>query len=296
MSSGPTFKWPLSAEKPEMPEPQMPERRSVEAVQSMARIAGPGAPATIRRIVLTGFMGAGKTTVGNLLATRLAWSFVDADERIEAAAGATIAQLFMDRGEPWFRQLEHETIRQLMNAPSLVLALGGGAIEDERTLNLLLSSSGTQLIHLEASLETVLQRCRRALEFLFLPTFSHASLPVARHLWCNRRPRRVHAHRVSCRERPALRDHLARAHTLRNHDEANILAHVMLASEIICDDRWPRDVRASGDQPDGCVPTWSGRSTSIPRRYAISPTQAPIHLPQVLFCKYASNAMSLHRS
>jgi len=159
MSSGPTFKWPLSAEKPEMPEPQMPERRSVEAVQSMARIAGPGAPATIRRIVLTGFMGAGKTTVGNLLATRLAWSFVDADERIEAAAGTTIAQLFIDRGEPWFRQLEHETIRQLMNAPSLVLALGGGAIEDERTLNLLLSSSGTQLIHLEASLETVLQRC-----------------------------------------------------------------------------------------------------------------------------------------
>jgi shikimate kinase len=147
-----------------MPEPPPPERRPAEAVQSMAQtlaqIARPRVPAMVRRIVLTGFMGAGKTTVGNLLATRLAWGFVDADERIEAAAGATIARLFIDRGEPWFRQFEHETIRQLLNAPSLVLALGGGAIEDERTLNLLLSSKGTQLVHLEASLETVLERCR----------------------------------------------------------------------------------------------------------------------------------------
>lgn len=113
----------------------------------------------IDRIVLTGFMGAGKTTVGNLLAARLGWRFVDADETIEAEAGATIAQLFIDRGEPWFRQLEHETIRQLLDAQSLVLALGGGAIEDDRTLRLLLASEGTRLVHLEASLATVLERC-----------------------------------------------------------------------------------------------------------------------------------------
>jgi shikimate kinase len=114
----------------------------------------------IDRIVLTGFMGAGKTTVGNLLAARLAWRFADADETIEAAAGTTIAQLFFERGEPWFRQLEHETIRQLLEVESLVLALGGGAIEDDRTLRLLLSAQGTRLVHLEASLETVLERCR----------------------------------------------------------------------------------------------------------------------------------------
>jgi shikimate kinase len=128
-----------------MPEPPLAERRTSE---------------TVRRIVLTGFMGAGKTTVGNLLAARLAWRFVDVDERIEAATAATIAQLFAERGEPWFRQLEHETICELLDSESLVLALGGGAIEDERTRCLILSWDGTQLVHLEVSLETVLERCR----------------------------------------------------------------------------------------------------------------------------------------
>jgi len=117
-------------------------------------------PTRIERIVLTGFMGAGKTTVGNLLGKRLGWQFIDVDVQIEETTGASIAQLFADRGEPWFRQLEHETIRQLLESDSLVLALGGGAIEDERTRSLLLSLAGTQLIHLEASLQTILDRCR----------------------------------------------------------------------------------------------------------------------------------------
>jgi shikimate kinase len=135
-----------------MPEPQIPNTVQV--------IGQSTSPAEIRRIVLTGFMGAGKTTVGNLLARRLAWSFVDVDEKIEAGARATIAQLFAERGEPWFRQLEHETIRELLNSESLVLALGGGAIEDEHTRSLMLNSEGTWLVHLEASLETVLNRCQ----------------------------------------------------------------------------------------------------------------------------------------
>ena len=112
------------------------------------------------RIVLTGFMGAGKTTVGNLLARRLGYRFVDADAEIEAGTGATIAELFQEHGEPWFRELEHQTIRRLLHSESLVLALGGGAIEDERTRNLLLNLELTSLVHLEASIETVLRRCR----------------------------------------------------------------------------------------------------------------------------------------
>jgi shikimate kinase len=113
-----------------------------------------------QRIVLTGFMGAGKTTVGRLLAKRLGWRFLDVDMEIETATGATIAQLFQERGEPWFRQLEHETIRGLLTADSVVLALGGGAIEDARTRKLLVSSDETRLIHLEVTLETVLLRCQ----------------------------------------------------------------------------------------------------------------------------------------
>ena len=112
-----------------------------------------------QRIVLTGFMGAGKTTIGKLLARKLDWQFMDADEVIEAGEGATIARLFLERGEPWFRELEHETIRRLLTANALVLALGGGAIEDAGTRELLLNSDGTHLVHLEATLETVLLRC-----------------------------------------------------------------------------------------------------------------------------------------
>ena len=60
-----------------------------------------------RRIVLTGFMGSGKTTVGPLVAARLAWRFVDVDDVIEAEAGATIAEIFARHGEAAFREREH---------------------------------------------------------------------------------------------------------------------------------------------------------------------------------------------
>lgn len=116
-----------------------------------------GVPA---RIVLTGFMGAGKTTVGSLLAKRLGYRFLDVDVEIEREAGVTIARLFEERGEPWFRELEHQTIRRLLEQESVILALGGGAIEDERTRALLLEGDTAKLVHLEASMETVLRRCR----------------------------------------------------------------------------------------------------------------------------------------
>lgn len=115
--------------------------------------------AGIVRVVLTGFMGAGKSTVGGLLAAKLGWQFVDVDAAIEAMHGASIAALFQQHGEAWFRRVEHATILDFLGIDRLVLALGGGAIEDERTRQLLLDSEGTRLVHLEASLETVLLRC-----------------------------------------------------------------------------------------------------------------------------------------
>jgi shikimate kinase len=117
-------------------------------------------PRTLQRIVLTGFMGAGKSTIGRLLAQRLGWRFVDVDDAIEAAQEATIAAIFAKNGESWFRQLEHETIQRLLGSDRLVLALGGGAIEDDRTRNLLLQKAETRLVHLHVSLDTVLLRCR----------------------------------------------------------------------------------------------------------------------------------------
>jgi shikimate kinase len=112
-----------------------------------------------RRIILTGFMGAGKSTVGPLLATHLGWRFIDADDVIESEAGVTIAELFARHGEPAFRDREHQTIARLAAGDSLVLALGGGAIEHAATRALLLSGPGTLLVHLEIEFETTLARC-----------------------------------------------------------------------------------------------------------------------------------------
>ena len=78
-------------------------------------------------IVLVGFMGAGKTTVGRLLAAKLGVPFTDSDHVIEARAGRPIRQIFAADGEPAFRQLEHEVIADLLNGEDMVLALGGGA-------------------------------------------------------------------------------------------------------------------------------------------------------------------------
>ncbi|MDR3750036.1 MAG: shikimate kinase [Terracidiphilus sp.] len=117
-------------------------------------------PAPPRRIVLTGFMGSGKSTVGPLLAARLGWSFLDVDDVIEAEAGVTIAELFVRHGESPFREREHVAIARLTAGDGLVLALGGGAIEHVATRNLLLTAPGTLLVHLEVELATTLARCR----------------------------------------------------------------------------------------------------------------------------------------
>jgi shikimate kinase/uncharacterized membrane protein len=115
-------------------------------------------PTTIR-IVLTGFMGSGKSTVGPLLAERLHWRFVDVDAVIEAESGTKIADLFGHHGESAFREREEAAIAKQVQHEKLVLALGGGAIERVATRKLLLNQPGTLLIHLEASLETTLLRC-----------------------------------------------------------------------------------------------------------------------------------------
>jgi len=112
-----------------------------------------------RRIVLTGFMGSGKSTVGPLLAQILNWQFIDVDDVIEAEAGTTIAMIFAHHGETAFRNLEHSTIARLASGEELVLALGGGAIEREDTRNLLLRAPRTFLVHLEVELQTTLDRC-----------------------------------------------------------------------------------------------------------------------------------------
>jgi shikimate kinase len=114
----------------------------------------------LRRIVLTGFMGSGKSTVGPLVAERLGWNFVDVDDVIAAEAGCSIPEIFRDEGEAEFRRLERETIARVASGDGLVLALGGGAIEDAATRGLLLENPEIMVVHLQVELATTLARCK----------------------------------------------------------------------------------------------------------------------------------------
>ena len=84
-------------------------------------------------IVLVGLMGAGKSSVGRRLAEKLGLSFVDADQEIEAAAGKSIAEIFADHGETYFREGERRVIARLLANGPQVLATGGGAYINDET-------------------------------------------------------------------------------------------------------------------------------------------------------------------
>jgi len=78
------------------------------------------------KIYLVGFMGAGKTTLGRLLAERLHWPFEDLDTTIERAAGATITRVFAEKGEAWFRDLERRVLTEAAAQPGRAIVASGG--------------------------------------------------------------------------------------------------------------------------------------------------------------------------
>ena len=106
--------------------------------------------------VLIGFMGAGKSSVGRVVARRLGAEFVDLDARIESAAGRSVQEIFASQGEGVFRDLEKEAIRQAVSVPGRVLAAGGGAFCDAGNRTLL--KGNAPVVFLDASAETVVGR------------------------------------------------------------------------------------------------------------------------------------------
>ena len=112
------------------------------------------------RIVLTGFMGAGKSTVGRLLAERLGWRFVDVDDAIMEKAGMPVAEIFTKYGEFVFRRMETSAIAHALGERDAVISLGGGAVEVLANRLLLEQTPRTTVVFLEAELPILLARCQ----------------------------------------------------------------------------------------------------------------------------------------
>jgi shikimate kinase len=108
------------------------------------------------RVILTGFMGTGKTAVGERLAKRLGYQFLDTDLMVEAETGKSITDIFEKEGESAFRGYEKKMVRKAMDQEKVVIATGGGAIVDPDNLKLM-KEKGI-VIGLSASPEAILQR------------------------------------------------------------------------------------------------------------------------------------------
>ena len=111
-------------------------------------------------IVLTGFMGTGKTAVGREVARRLGRPFVDMDAVIEARAGRPISRIFSEEGEPAFRRMESDLCGELAGQDGAVIATGGGALVDPANREGLAASS--ILVCLQAGVDEILERVGEA--------------------------------------------------------------------------------------------------------------------------------------
>jgi len=115
-------------------------------------------------VVLVGFMGAGKTTVGRELARVLNWSFYDLDALIEGRTGRTVPALFAEQGEAAYRKLEAQTLSELFQTledEPAVVALGGGAFVQE-IIRQILRDHSASVVYLDVGLEEALRRCASA--------------------------------------------------------------------------------------------------------------------------------------
>lgn len=107
-------------------------------------------------IYLLGFMTTGKSKVGRILAKQLGWQFIDTDAEIENSAGRSIAEIFANEGEVYFREQEKQAVNLVAKLKNCVVALGGGAIVDEENWKKISQTGLT--IRLKASPEVVLAR------------------------------------------------------------------------------------------------------------------------------------------
>ena len=109
-----------------------------------------------KNIILIGFMGTGKTSIGKILASKLGCAFIDLDHKIEADSNMTIPQIFATYGEAHFRNLEKQAVKEVTERRGIVIATGGGTIKDAENMRLL-KNSGV-VICLTADIDEILFR------------------------------------------------------------------------------------------------------------------------------------------
>lgn len=140
-------------------------------------------PATVDHLVLVGMTGAGKSTVGRIVAERLGRRFVDLDAAIEARAGRTVRDIFAVDGESAFRDLEASTLADVLDAAEpVVVATGGGAVlrPENRAI---LSSPDRRVVWLMADPDVVLERVRAGMHRPLLDDDPRAALD---RMWAER--------------------------------------------------------------------------------------------------------------
>jgi shikimate kinase len=181
-------------------------------------------PQLVERIVLTGFMGSGKSTVGRSLAERLGWRFVDLDTIIEQREGRAVSRIFAESGEAVFRALEADALNSTLRESRLVVALGGGALETPANRGALSVASQTCTVLLTASFDILYERCQRQ-----IASAADSSLPV----------RPLLGERDAAAARLASRDANYRAtanlvlDTTGQHPEESVHALLALLSSIL---------------------------------------------------------------
>ena len=126
-----------------------------------------------RNVVLCGFMGSGKTTVGRLLAKRTGLPFVDMDDYIEEKAGMAVSEIFKRHGEAYFRDLEHEASKELASRDGCIISAGGGTLVYQRNVGVL--SESCRIVLLDAPLRAEAHEAMRELYAKRMPLYRGAA-------------------------------------------------------------------------------------------------------------------------
>jgi shikimate kinase len=111
-----------------------------------------------RNIVLVGFMGSGKTSIGKRLSLRMKWEFIDMDDFIEKREGITINEIFATKGEQYFRDIEKELCKRFGEPKCKIIATGGGVIKNDANMKAL--KRGGVVVYLKSNPETIAHNLR----------------------------------------------------------------------------------------------------------------------------------------